>query len=206
VFDNPTLRPADVKIEPRVLSFDIETDGKSERLLAISLYAPGLDEVLIVDGSQRAMPEKATQCANEYAALDAFCERINSLDPDVITGWNIIDFDFTVLEKIASRVRHPLKLGRDVGAIRIRKAVGYFGSGQATIPGRIVLDGIDLLRARLCGWTITRWMPWRARCWAKAKRWPAMSTTASAKSLTITDTISQPSLSMRAPMHGSRIK
>jgi DNA polymerase-2 len=146
IFDNPTLHPATVNIEPRVLSFDIETDGKSERLLAISLYAPGIDEVLIVDGSQRAMPEKAIQCANEFAALDAFCARIKAIDPDVITGWNIIDFDFTVLQKIATRVRHPFVLGRDVGAIRLRKAEGYFGSGQATIPGRVVLDGIDLLR------------------------------------------------------------
>ena len=48
------LRPADVTVEPRVLSFDIETDAKGERLLAISMYAPGLDEVLIVDGSERA--------------------------------------------------------------------------------------------------------------------------------------------------------
>ena len=30
--------------------------------------------------------------------------------------------------------------------MRIRKAEGYFGSGQASIPGRLVLDGIDLLR------------------------------------------------------------
>ena len=28
VFENPVLRPADVRIEPRILSFDIETDGK----------------------------------------------------------------------------------------------------------------------------------------------------------------------------------
>ena len=28
----------------------------------------------------------------------------------------------------------------------IRPARGYFGSGQASIPGRVVLDGIDLLR------------------------------------------------------------
>ena len=28
----------------------------------------------------------------------------------------------------------------------MRKAEGYFGSGQARIPGRLVLDGIDLLR------------------------------------------------------------
>jgi DNA polymerase-2 len=146
VFDNPILRPAEVKIEPRVLSFDIETHGKSERLLAISLYAPDLDEVLIVDGSERSMPERATRCVNEFAALDAFCDRVRRFDPDVLTGWNIIDFDLTVLQRIAERVRHPFALGRDAGAVRVRKAEGYFGSGQANVPGRVVLDGIDLLR------------------------------------------------------------
>jgi DNA polymerase-2 len=146
VFDNPSLRPADVKIEPRVLSFDIETHGKTERLLAISMYAPGVDEVLIVDGSDRAMPDKATRCADEFAALDAFCDRVRRFDPDVLSGWNIIDFDLTVLQRIAERVRHPFSLGRDSGGIRIRKAEGYFGSGQASVPGRLVLDGIDLLR------------------------------------------------------------
>jgi len=146
VFDNPTLRPAEVKVQPRVLSFDIETDPKGERLLAISMYGPEIDEVLVVDGSGRDMPEKATRCADERIALTEFCERIRKLDPDVLTGWNIVDFDLTVLERIARRVRHPFNLGRDVGVIRIRKAEGYFGSGQATIPGRLVLDGIDLLR------------------------------------------------------------
>jgi len=144
VFDNPTLRPALVKVEPRVFAFDIETDG--DRLLAISMFAPGLDEVLIVDGAQRPMPEHATACESEYAALQAFCDRIAAFDPDVITGWNTIDFDFTMLQKIAARVRHPFEFGRDAGAIRIRKPEGYFGSGQASVPGRLVLDGIDLLR------------------------------------------------------------
>ncbi|MDB6092044.1 MAG: polymerase [Gammaproteobacteria bacterium] len=146
VFDDPSLRPAEVKVEPRILSFDIETDGKGERLLAISLYAPGMDEVLIVDGGNRPMPQNATRCTNEFAALDAFCARVEELDPDVLTGWNVIDFDLTVLQRIAARLRHPLRLGRDSGAMRVRKAEGYFGSGQATIPGRLVLDGIDLLR------------------------------------------------------------
>ena len=152
VFDNPILRPADVAVTPRVVSFDIETDAKSERLLAISMYAAAtagreaVDEVLIVDGSDRAMPERAVRCATEYAALDAFCARIRACDPDVLTGWNTIDFDLTVLQKIAMRLRHPFELGRDAGAIRIRKPEGYFGSGQASVPGRLVLDGIDLLR------------------------------------------------------------
>jgi DNA polymerase II len=146
IFDNPVVRPADVSAEPRVLSFDIETDSKGERLLAISLFAPGIAEVLIVDGSDRAMPERATRCPTELAALDLFAERLRAFDPDVITGWNIIDFDLSVLEGIAARLGYPMHLGREPGAMRIRKAEGYFGSGQATISGRLVLDGIDLLR------------------------------------------------------------
>lgn len=146
VFTNPTLTPAEVDIEVQVLSFDIETDAKAERLLAISLYAPGIDEVLIVDSDARAMPEKAIRCATEYVALEAFCARVRKIDPDVLLGWNVIDFDLTVLQRIALRIHHPLALGRDVGAMRIRKAEGHFGSGQANIPGRLALDGIDLLR------------------------------------------------------------
>ena len=38
IFDNPELRPAEVQVAPRVLSFDIETTARSDRLLAISLY------------------------------------------------------------------------------------------------------------------------------------------------------------------------
>jgi DNA polymerase II len=146
VFENPLLRPADVQIAPRVLSFDIETDAKAERLLAISLYGLGSDEVLIVDADDRPSPERAVRCATETAALEAFAARVQSLDPDVLTGWNLIDFDLSVLERIAARVGYTLELGRDTGATRIRKAEGYFGSGQASMPGRLVLDGIDLLR------------------------------------------------------------
>jgi DNA polymerase-2 len=63
----------------------------------------------------------------------------------VLTGWNCIDFDLTVLQRVAARVGHRLEPGREPGELRIRAAEGYFGSGQATIPGRLVLDGIELL-------------------------------------------------------------
>src|SRR5262249_21584839 len=71
---------------------------------------------------------------------------IAELDPDVLTGWNIVDFDLSALQRIALRVRHPFNLGREPGALRTTKAEGYFGSGSAFIPGRLALDGIDLLR------------------------------------------------------------
>ena len=81
--------------QPRVLSFDIETDAKGERLFAISLYGPGVDEVLIVDDGERPMPERAERCATERPRSRRSAARVRSLDPDVITGWNLIDFDLT---------------------------------------------------------------------------------------------------------------
>ncbi|GAC1302202.1 MAG: DNA polymerase II [Steroidobacteraceae bacterium] len=146
VYHNPALRPARVDVEPHMLSFDIETDPDGERLLAISLYASGLDEVLIVDAGNRVMPARAERCPDERAALDRFCARVKELDPDVLTGWNVIDFDLAVLQRVAMRLDHPLQLGREPQPMRLRKAEGYFGSGRASIPGRLVLDGIDLLR------------------------------------------------------------
>ncbi len=146
VYLNPVLRPMRVDVQPSVLSFDIETDGQGERLLAISLYAPGVDEVLIVDDGVRPMPERAHRCADERTALELFCARVDELDPDILTGWNVIDFDLSVLQRVAGRVNHPLRLGREPGALRLRAPQGYFGSGHASIPGRLVLDGIDLLR------------------------------------------------------------
>ncbi|MGE0623585.1 MAG: DNA polymerase II, partial [Pseudomonadales bacterium] len=150
-FDEPDLLPATVTVPLSVLSFDIETDPNAERLLAIALYGQNLsgvdvDEVLIVDPDGRPMPERAVRCADERAALAAFCERIRVLDPDVLTGWNVVDFDLSVLARVAARVRHPFALGRGSGNLRIRPAEGYFGSGHAGIPGRLVLDGMDLVR------------------------------------------------------------
>ena len=146
VFDDPQIAPAEVDVEPRVLSFDIETDPSARRLLAISLYGHGVDEVLIVDSSGREMPERAVACQDEAAAIALFSRRVAEIDPDVLTGWNVVDFDLRVLSRIASRLKQPLDLGREPGNVRIRPARGYFGSGQATIPGRLVLDGMDLVR------------------------------------------------------------
>ena len=153
IYEDPRIEPAVVAVEPNVLSFDIETDPTANRLLAIALYSQtgggsgrAVDEVYIVDGNDRPMPKKAIGCHTEAAALEAFAARVHELDPDVFTGWNVIDFDLNVLDKIAKRVRQPLQLGRDAGGLRIRAARGYFGSGQASIPGRLVLDGMDLVR------------------------------------------------------------
>ncbi|MEM7098841.1 MAG: DNA polymerase II, partial [Pseudomonadota bacterium] len=80
------------------------------------------------------------------AALLHFQKLVQQVDPDVLTGWNVIDFDLSQLVRFATRLRMDLQLGREQGRINIRAAQGYFGSGHASIPGRVVLDGVDLLR------------------------------------------------------------
>ena len=152
IYDEPQVVPAEVSVRPSVLSFDIETDPRAKRLLAIAVYgrfdavADAVDEVYVVDDKARAMPERAIGCDSEAQALDRFVARVHELDPDVLTGWNVVDFDLRVLDRIAKRVRRPLQLGRDAGGLRVRAAQGYFGSGQASILGRLVLDGMDLVR------------------------------------------------------------
>lgn len=151
-FDNPQLEPAAAMVEPRVLAFDIETNGRADELLAIAVYAPagdqqdGIDAVVVVDPQRRVMPDKALGVASERDALAWFTQLVRQYDPDVLTGWNVIDFDLSVLSRIAEKHRYDLQLGRERGALRIRAAQGYFGSGSASIPGRLVLDGMDLLR------------------------------------------------------------
>lgn len=146
VFDNPEVRPAVVRAEPRVLSFDIETTGDAKNLLAIAYYGLGRDGVVIVDPDGRDMPQRALAVPTEKDALHYFAGLVAELDVDVLTGWNVIDFDLTVLSNIASKVRYDLQLGREPGRMRIRPAQGYFGSGNAMLPGRIILDGMDLVR------------------------------------------------------------
>ena len=146
LFIDPEIEPADVDFTPRVLAFDIETNPRANRLLAISLYGCGADEVYIVDPRDRPMPTKAIGCPTEAAALEAFCQRLRELDADVLTGWNIIDFDLSALARVAARTKAGFQIGRWPGTPRIRPARGYFGSSRADVPGRLVLDGIALLR------------------------------------------------------------
>ena len=105
IFDDPVVSAAQAAPAITLLSFDIETDPRAERLLAIALYGAHVDEVIVVDPDHRPIPAHAVRVASERAALDVFCRRVREIDPDVLTGWNVIDFDLAVLARIAARVR-----------------------------------------------------------------------------------------------------
>lgn len=145
-FDDPVMAPAALTVQPRVLAFDIETDPGRDRLLAISVYGCGHGEVLLCDPAQRPVPPDCRSFVDERSTLVAFLRLVNRLDPDVLTGWNVIDFDLATLARFARRLGVTFELGRGSGNMRLRAAEGFFGSSSVTIPGRIVLDGVDLLR------------------------------------------------------------
>lgn len=150
IFDEPRLVPVDPSQLPppplRLVSIDIETDPRAERLLSIALHGSGPDEVLLCAPRLRTAPDKTRLFANEAELLAAFCAALCARDPDVITGWNVIDFDLTVLQKIGQRVGVPLRLGRDGSEPYLRPARSFFASSSADLTGRVVLDGIQLLR------------------------------------------------------------
>jgi len=146
VFDDPRVGPADWTPTLSVLSLDIETDPRASRLLSAALHGCGCSEVLLLTPPGAACPAGATPAANERELLGALVRRIREIDPDVLTGWNVIGFDLAVLLRLAQRCGVPFAIGRGPGTVRLRTARGGRGAAQAFVPGRLVLDGIDLLR------------------------------------------------------------
>lgn len=145
------LRPAaEYRPTLKLVSLDIETsqhedlysialDGMAERVVFMLGEQPpegsaSLDFTLIYCPTRKAMIEQ----------LNAWFERN---DPDVIVGWNVIQFDLRVLQKTADDCAVKLLLGRDRQAIQWRTHPGHKGYLFAPTPGRLVIDGIDALKA-----------------------------------------------------------
>jgi len=145
-FDDPETAPSDWTPSLGVLSFDIETDPQARSLLSIALHGCGVSEVLLLTPPDRSCPGGAQPFATERELLDAFCSRVREIDPDILTGWNVVDFDLAVLQRIGGRLGAALEMGRGPGGLRLRTLGSTRGLRQATVPGRVVLDGLALLR------------------------------------------------------------
>lgn len=146
-FRNPELRSApDVRAALRVLSLDLETSPDASRVFAFALAGEGVEEAHLVG----ARPVAGAQVhPDERALLAALLERLRALDPDVIVGWNVVDFDLRVLVRRCEALRIPPELGRVAGATRFLEDASFGRQTRAEIPGRVVLDGIPLVRDAL---------------------------------------------------------
>ena len=147
VFENPEILPADWTAQLSVLSFDIETDPQARQLLSVSLVGCGACEVLLLTPRGYSCPSQAVEYRSERELVRAFVRRVRELDPDILTGWNVIDFDLAVLSKISQRLGVPLTLGRGPEPLHLHPSTSPRGTSQAGVQGRVVLDGIELLRS-----------------------------------------------------------
>lgn len=144
VYRNPTLAPADFFPTLRVLSLDIETDMKASTLFAVGLAGLGTDRVLIVGPG----PLRGAECfPDERALLERFIAILDEVDPDILTGWNVVDFDLTVLQRLCRRHGLPFRLGRTAEEMTIQRDQGFTREARASVPGRMVLDGLALIRS-----------------------------------------------------------
>ncbi len=126
----------------RMLSLDIETTLRADRILSIALQC-GDQEVVLFNG-KLAAGEQVLPCAGERALLQALMQQVRRMDPDLLIGWNVIGFDLRVLEQRARALGIRLCLGRDDQPLRVEQS--QTGRWFARLNGRLVLDGIDTLK------------------------------------------------------------
>jgi DNA polymerase-2 len=145
-FTNPELagEPADVAL--RALSLDLETTPDAGRVLSAALAGAGVEEVHVL--ARREVPG-AIAHPEEPALLQAVIARIRALDPDLLLGWNVVDFDLRVLLARCEAYGLPCHLGRAHEAPRLLADPGPMRQSRAELPGRMVLDGIALVRDAL---------------------------------------------------------
>ncbi len=126
-----------------IVSLDIECSEKG-LLYSVGLDSP-MDSRVIMIGDAQTAETNIQWVKDEKALLEAMVDWFSTFDPDVIIGWNVIDFDFQLLHKRAEWNNVKLKIGRDNQPSFFRTSAQN-QQGFITIPGRVVLDGIDTLK------------------------------------------------------------
>jgi len=148
-FINPEIEAAEKAIEPKMLSFDLETDEKANKIHSVSLYSDKIKKVIVVNNKaiEKTTLKKTIIVKNEKELIETFLKKVKEENPDILVGWNVIDFDIAVLAKRAKHHNIPFILGRTDDITTTRIETTYFRDSSVNIKGRIVLDGIHLLKS-----------------------------------------------------------
>lgn len=163
IYENPELSPSEETIPLRVLSLDLEASTANDGdLYSIALVArtfggkgPELDEVYFLSNrdthkgkaAEAVVDLDAVVVPDEKTMLEKVSAAIVAYDPDVITGWNVIDFDLAFLKNKYDKHKVPFIWGRTDWPNKMRIETAFYRDSKAEIPGRMVLDGIQLLRS-----------------------------------------------------------
>ena len=133
-----------------MLSIDIECSMQGE-LYSIGLYANNdhnvFKRVLMIGESQQDTEGYIQYLADERQLLQLFIKEVKLFDADIFIGWNVINFDFLLLQKRCDLHGIIFAIGRDDTAPFWRKNANNADQNFIEIAGRVVLDGIDLLKS-----------------------------------------------------------
>ena len=140
----PGYRPA-----LRLASLDIETTAQGE-LYCIGIEGCGQRDVFMLgppNGNAGSLDFALHYRPDRVELLHSLNAWFAEHDPDVIIGWNVVQFDLRVLHEHARRLNVPLLLGRGGAEMTWRE----HGSGNehylAGAPGRLIIDGVEALRS-----------------------------------------------------------
>ena len=157
---NPPLRrgePGNVLL--RCASLDIETALDGSQLYSIAAHCFGGRDAAAIEQKKVFMIGQPQTCDDldilwfddERALLTRFLEWFQQDDADVILGWNVVNFDLRFLQKRCDRLGIAFTLGRSAdgkGEVpEWRQARDETQHYFVLVPGRVVLDGIDTLKA-----------------------------------------------------------
>ncbi|MCJ8295606.1 MAG: DNA polymerase II [Colwellia sp.] len=147
--------PVPTEISLTMLSIDIECSMQGE-LYSIGLYAfntnsSGIKEefkrILMIGEPQSKAEDYIQWLADERQLLHKFIDEVNNFDTDILIGWNVINFDFLLLQKRCDLHGIKFAIGRDGSTPYWRKNANNPEQNFIEIAGRVVLDGIDLLKS-----------------------------------------------------------
>ncbi|MCZ6798709.1 MAG: DNA polymerase II [Gammaproteobacteria bacterium] len=139
------LKPGSYTPEFIVMSIDIESDYATDALFSIAFVTPSTSKTLMIGKAQDT--ERIEYVDDESTLLRRWIEWVEKIDPDIFIGWNLVNFDFRLLQKKAQTLNIPLAIGRANSVPVWRQAQTETEHYFITIPGRVVLDGIDTLKS-----------------------------------------------------------
>lgn len=154
IYINPDLKPAYWEPAFRVLALDIETDPEATTVYAVGLVLSDptgvteSEEIHMVGEPASDDPAQLVCWADEASMLRGVAARMLEMDPDLLTGWNLVDFDLKVLQRRFRDLNVPFQLGRTRDQSWYRSGEVWGGSTMV-IHGRQILDALHLLRGTL---------------------------------------------------------
>lgn len=138
------ITPADYTPNLKVLSLDIETGWNNNQLYAIGFVSSQYNRVLMIGNGDNT--DTIEYYPDEITLIKQFLAWVERIDPDIIIGWNVVQFDFRFLQQKCEQLKIPFQIGREKSLPVWRQAQDETSHYFLLTPGRVVLDGIDLLK------------------------------------------------------------